>query len=139
MYRTEFLPLLKFHLRICHRLKCIPFKYHEESGCMKKFKSTRVLQMFRLQCVLSVIYCVAMFLNISLGPLTTSGRLQGFGLFIACLGATMSRWNYSIDIGPMQIINAFLDFEAKVIESKWFVKKFIGSFSVWIIQPGFWG
>ncbi|OXA49433.1 hypothetical protein Fcan01_15409 [Folsomia candida] len=61
----------------------------------------------------SVVYCTAMFLNISTNShLTTSGRLQGFAPFILCLAASIARWNYSIDIGPIQVINTFLDFEA---------------------------
>lgn len=117
MYRAQFFPLLKFHFRICNLLQCIPFKV-EKSRRLRKIKSRFVLTIFRLQCVLSVAYCTSMFLNITIGPLTTSGRLQGLGLFIATLASTISRWNYSIDIGPVQIINAFLDFEAGIIESK---------------------
>ncbi|OXA49640.1 hypothetical protein Fcan01_15394 [Folsomia candida] len=52
-----------------------------------------------------------------MGPLTTSKRLQGFGLFIVCLVASVTKWNYSTDIAPIQIINAFLDFEERIVGS----------------------
>ncbi|OXA54007.1 hypothetical protein Fcan01_11608 [Folsomia candida] len=123
MYGTVFLSLLKSHLKICNLLKCIPFEFDQRSGRLRKIKSARVLRIFRLQCVLAVMYCSAMF--ISIGPLTMSGRLQGFALFILSLAGSISRWNYSIDIDPIQIINAFLDFEAVVRVNQRFMRHFV--------------
>ncbi|OXA49068.1 hypothetical protein Fcan01_16642 [Folsomia candida] len=58
-----------------------------------------------------------MFLNICIGPLTTSKKLQGLALLISPLGCLITRWNYSIDVAPIQIINTFLDFEARIIDN----------------------
>ncbi|OXA40852.1 hypothetical protein Fcan01_24377, partial [Folsomia candida] len=117
MYREEFLRVLNFRLRICKQLQCVPFEFDQQSGRLIKTKSSRLIRIFKLQCALSAMYCTAMFANICFGPLTTSGRLQGFAIFLTCLAGTIARWNYSIDISPVQIINAFLDFEARITES----------------------
>ncbi|OXA43310.1 hypothetical protein Fcan01_22039 [Folsomia candida] len=102
---------------MCHRLKCIPFEFDKKSGRFVKTKSIGLIRMFKLQCVLTAIYCTAMFLNICFGPLTMSGRLQGFAMLLASLAAGIPRWNYSIDIAPIQIINAILDFEETIMDS----------------------
>ncbi|OXA48881.1 hypothetical protein Fcan01_16463 [Folsomia candida] len=68
-----------------------------------------------MQCILTAIYCTAMFLNICIGPLPTSRRLQGFAVFMATVSASILKWNYSIDIAPIQIVNAFLDFEERIM------------------------
>ncbi|OXA41151.1 hypothetical protein Fcan01_24014 [Folsomia candida] len=36
-------------------------------------------------------YCTAIFLNVCFGPLTTSGRLQGFAIMLACLATSIPR------------------------------------------------
>lgn len=118
MYANEFLPLLTFQIRMCQRLNCTPFEFHQRSGRFKIIKVSRIIRIFKLQGVLSVIYCAAMFLNISFGPLTLSKKLQGLVLFVACITASIARWNWTIDVGPIQIINTFLDFEEKILECK---------------------
>lgn len=47
-----------------------------------------------------------------------TGRLQGFGLLMVYMAAFLMQWNYSLDIGSMQVIHSFLDFEEKVMSSK---------------------
>lgn len=118
MFKKEFLPLLRYRFRICHLFKCIPFEFDDKSGRFIKSKSISVIRFFKFQCLLTAIYCTAMILNIFIGPLTISGRLQGLAILISSLFAAIPRWNYSIDIAPIQTINAFLDFEEKIMESK---------------------
>lgn len=118
MYQKEFLPLLIYHLRICDLFKCIPFEYEEKSERFAKSKSIKVIRFFKLQCILTAVHCTALFLNICFGPLTKAERLQGLSIMICSLAAAIPSWNYSIDIAPIQIINAFLDFDARIIKSK---------------------
>ncbi|OXA64379.1 hypothetical protein Fcan01_00593 [Folsomia candida] len=56
-----------------------------------------------------------MLANLCVGPLTMTGRLQGFGLLMVYMAAFLMQWNYSLDIGSMQVIHSFLDFEEKVM------------------------
>ncbi|OXA42400.1 hypothetical protein Fcan01_22900 [Folsomia candida] len=58
-----------------------------------------------------------MLLNIFYGPLTLPKRLQGLVLLVTCITASITRWNWSIDVGPIQVINAFLKFEERIIKN----------------------
>lgn len=118
MYRKEFLPLLKFHLQICKILQCVPFDFDQTSGRLVRCRSHLQIRMFKLQCALSAMYCTSLCLNLCFGPLTTLQKLQGLVFFIAYLTASIIRWNYSLDNDPIQLIHAFLDFEATIVSGE---------------------
>lgn len=114
MYRTEFLPGLKFNLKICKILSCYPFEWDLKSGRLIKCRPRRVA-MFKLQCLLSLGYCTGLGLNICFGRLNKIEKLQGFCFFMGYLVTTITRWNYTLDNGPSQVIHAFLDVEASIL------------------------
>ncbi|OXA41330.1 hypothetical protein Fcan01_24061, partial [Folsomia candida] len=109
MFKTEFLPLMKLHLKISEKLACVPFKFSAESQNLVESRSNHV------QWVLTVAYLSAMFLNVCIGPLTMTERLQGLTIFLAFLAASIPRGNYSPNIAPIQIVNTFLDFEGGIM------------------------
>ncbi|OXA46953.1 hypothetical protein Fcan01_18363 [Folsomia candida] len=118
MYQTEFGRFLEYRLKLSNIFNCLPFDFDKNSGRLTKSKSIRQIYIFKLQCVLTVIYAMAMFLHICIGQLTVSGRLQGVAMLLGYVMASIVKWNYSIDIAPIQVVNAFLDFEARIVESK---------------------
>lgn len=118
MYQTEFLPLLKLHLKSCKFLQCVPFEFPQNSSRLVKCQSLSKIRMFKLQCILSVLYCTLFGLNLCFGPLTKIEKFQGFGFFMCYLLASITRWNYELDNGPSQLINAFLDCEETIMTSK---------------------
>ncbi|OXA40940.1 hypothetical protein Fcan01_24307, partial [Folsomia candida] len=111
MYTSQFLPLLQHRIRVGTMLKCIPFVFDQTLGRFVQNRSPWQLRIFKVQCVLSVLYAGGMLANLCFGPLTTTGRMQGVGFFIVYFAATLMQWNYCVDIGPIQLINSVLDFE----------------------------
>ncbi|OXA49146.1 hypothetical protein Fcan01_15418 [Folsomia candida] len=108
----DFLPPLKFHLRPCHFLKCVNFEFSPSSGRLAKLKSVKLLRFPNFQSVLSVSYCLVLFLNLCLGPIGTRDKLQGAVFFLLILVATVARWNQGLhNNGAIQTINSFLHFE----------------------------
>ncbi|OXA36746.1 hypothetical protein Fcan01_28486 [Folsomia candida] len=112
MFSAKFLPIPKFHLKFCKFLNCIPFRYSENLGRLVPIKNGDTLFKFKLQCVLSTLYCGAMGANIFLGGLSTTEKLQGSIFLMAYLIGAVSRWNYELSPGPIQVINSFLQYEA---------------------------
>ncbi|OXA54224.1 hypothetical protein Fcan01_11388 [Folsomia candida] len=112
MFSAKFLPILKFHLKFCKFLNCIPFRYNENLGRLVPIKNGHSLFKFKLQCVLSALYCGAMGANICFGRLSTTVKLQGSIFLMTYLIGAVSRWNYGLSPGPIQVINSFLLYEA---------------------------
>lgn len=110
MYTSKVFPLLKLHLRICKFLKCLPF----DDGLKRltKCRSTGRILIFRVQCVLSSLYCAAFFLNLCHDRFNLPQKVQGFIFFVLYVGQAIIRWNYDLDNSGIQIINAFMDFES---------------------------
>lgn len=132
MYSTHYLKVLKRHLDVCKFLKCIPFEFDETLGRIIKTRSLKHIRIFRLECILSLIYTVAVFLNISVGHLTLTGKCKGLAFFPLYIFGVVTRWNYSLDLGSMQVINSMLEFEMKVLsgEKSKFREKW--GYSLWI-------
>ncbi|OXA61641.1 hypothetical protein Fcan01_00721 [Folsomia candida] len=81
------------------------------------------------------MYCTSLCLNLCFGPLTTLQKLQGLVFFIAYLTASIIRWNYSLDNDPIQLIHAFLDFEATIVSGLPHVPRSLGVKAVrWFTQ-----
>ncbi|OXA62679.1 hypothetical protein Fcan01_00957 [Folsomia candida] len=115
MYSSYFLPILKQHLRMCSFLKGLPFEYDDETGLVVKTRCHGTIIIFKLQCLLSVLYCSAMFLNLVIGPSTLIEKLKGVIFFLMYFNTTIARWNYSLDPTPIQVINSFLKYEATTL------------------------
>ncbi|OXA63988.1 hypothetical protein Fcan01_01404 [Folsomia candida] len=113
MFSSEFLPLLKSYLPLCHVLKCIPFDYNKDSGRLETFRSAGKRSIFKLQCTLSAFYCMAMFLNLCFGPLSATEKFQGSAFFFLYLISTVARW--APDNAPIQVVNSFLEFEHRFL------------------------
>lgn len=114
---TEFLPSLISYLRLCKRLKCTPIEYHNKTGRFVICRNVRQLNIFKLQCVLSLVYLAGMFFNLCFGSHTLPARLQGVSFFVIYLTTFIIRWNYDLDIEAIQVINSFLDFERTIIQN----------------------
>ncbi|XP_035708011.1 uncharacterized protein LOC118435721 [Folsomia candida] len=117
MIMTEFLPSLISYLRLCKRLKCTPIEYHNKTGRFVICRNVRQLNIFKLQCVLSLVYLAGMFFNLCFGSHTLPARLQGVSFFVIYLTTFIIRWNYDLDIEAIQVINSFLDFERTIIQN----------------------
>ncbi|OXA48094.1 hypothetical protein Fcan01_17345 [Folsomia candida] len=118
MFHSDFLPMLEKHLKFCRILKCVPYEFDSKKGRVIKAKRPRHLFMYRIQCILSVLYVTAIFLNICVGPLTTKARFQGFALFLVYLLGSIMNWNYSMDMTLIQVIHTFLDFEKYIMKGE---------------------
>lgn len=119
MFRTEFLHLLKFQLRFCSFIKCSPLKYNEKLQKLQKLGAEpKTVVFFKLQCILSALYCLAMFVNLCFGWLTLTAKFQGSVFFLLYLFATIARWDYSLNTDVIQVINTFLKFEESAVKSK---------------------
>lgn len=118
MFHSDFLPMLKNNLRLCQILKCVPFEFDSKTGRLIKAKSFGHILLFRVQCVLSVMYIAALFLNLCFGPLTTTAKFQGFTFFMVYFVASWMKFNYSLDMAGTQVIHTFLDFEKYILKGK---------------------
>ncbi|OXA39604.1 hypothetical protein Fcan01_25764 [Folsomia candida] len=116
MFHSDFLPMLKNNLRLCQILKCVPFEFDSKTGRLIKAKSFGHILLFRVQCVLSVMYIAALFLNLCFGPLTTTAKFQGFTFFMVYFVASWMKFNYSLDMAGTQVIHTFLDFEKYILK-----------------------
>lgn len=116
MYTTQFSALLKNYFAICHKLKCTPFVYNSKTGKLQQTSSLWHIRQFRLQCVLHVLYGIAMVVNLAFGNLTLHGRLQGVGLFMMYLSVIIIRWNYFLDKAGIQVVNSFIEFERVILK-----------------------
>lgn len=120
MFTSEFLPALKLLVRRCNFLRCIPFEFNYESQRLSRCKSNWTNRFFQSQGILSVLYTTALFLNVCRGQLSVAENFQGGIFFMVYLLGAVGKWNYSLDIAPIQIINAILDFERDVLTGKYF-------------------
>lgn len=116
MYSTQFLTFLRHHFRICKWLRCTPFTYNSQTGKLVQVKNFSHLKQFKLQCVLSICYCLAMISNLCFGTLTIADKFQGLVFFLMYLTVAVMRWNFNLDISGMQIVNSFIDFESHILQ-----------------------
>lgn len=114
----QFLSSLQFDLKVCNLLQCIPFEFQPNARRLIISRSSSQIQMFKLQCILSILYVSEMFLNLFFGSWTVMERLEGSIFFLVCLFGTISRWNYSVDIAPIQSINGFIFLEDYTLHGK---------------------
>lgn len=110
--------MVKIRLKPCRFLNCLPFAWDEKLGRFVKISEPRHLKNFKLQCIFSVVHCIAMFLTISLRQLTLTGKFLGIGFFLMYICLTRSRMNYSLDNLPIQILNMILHFESKILQGE---------------------
>lgn len=116
MYTSEFLPLLQSNFKFCKFFKCIPFDFDEKKGRFVKATSPRDVLVFKAQCVLSLFYCGAMFGKLFFGNLSTEKKFQGVSFLVIYTVTFILRWNYSLNVAHIQIINGFMDFESSVMK-----------------------
>ncbi|OXA42129.1 hypothetical protein Fcan01_23152 [Folsomia candida] len=95
MFNSDLLPMMKNHLTICQILKAVPYEFDPKTGRLQKLKNVRHLCIFRIQCVLSVLYLTTLFLNICFEPLSLNGKFQGVTFcmlyFVASDSAKLAR------------------------------------------------
>lgn len=123
MFISEFVPGVKLLVRRCNFLRCIPFEFNPQSQRFSKCKSNWTNRFFQIQGILSVLYTIALFLNVCIGQRSVAQTFQGAVFFVVYLLCVVGKWNYSLDVAPIQIINAILDFERNVITGKHFHTK----------------
>lgn len=114
MSQADFLPLLKFRVKICQFLRCVSLEWDEKQGTFIKTRSSQKFRHFKFQCIISVTYCTAMILNLIFGPLPQTSKFQGAALFMIALIGTATRLVY--DNSGVQILNTFASFERKVVQ-----------------------
>ncbi|OXA42961.1 hypothetical protein Fcan01_22300 [Folsomia candida] len=117
MYRTEFIPLLEFRLRIFKYFKCVNFEFNPKSGRFITCSSPRYISSYRRQSLLSLVYCTLLGLNLCFGPITIFQKLQGFAFFILFLNGLILRWDYNLEYGrsQCQMIHTLVAFEAAIV------------------------
>ncbi|OXA48860.1 hypothetical protein Fcan01_16306 [Folsomia candida] len=111
MYTTQFHNLMVRHLGLCRLLKCVPAKYDANLKKIVPIDNPRDIKIFRIQCIISLVYTTAMFLNLCVGPLTIPKKFQGVSFFGIYFLLLFCKWNYRLDIAPIQVINSFVLFE----------------------------
>lgn len=111
--------MVKIRLKPCRLLNCLPFEWNEKLRQFVKIKEPRHLKIFQLQCVFSVLHCIAMFLTtITLRELTLTGKFLGIMFFLIYVCLTRPRLNYSLDNLPIEILNMILHFEGNTMQGK---------------------
>lgn len=115
MYSTQFLPFLIRHLNYCRKLKCEFIDYDPVSKKLVNVATRRRICMFRLQGILTIAYTFTMSLQLSFGSLSVQQKCQGLVFLASYLILQTTRWNYSLDIAPIQVINTFVNFENGVL------------------------
>ncbi|OXA48789.1 hypothetical protein Fcan01_16394 [Folsomia candida] len=118
MYSTYFLPFLLRHIKIGQKLKSIPYEFSQKSGKLVITKDKTRIWIFRLQIVLHLMYCIAMLIHLCFGPSTVARKLQGFVFFCMYTVVLCGRWNYDVNVAPIQVINSAMEFEKKVVAGK---------------------
>lgn len=118
MYFTNFIPFLIQHLRMCKPFSCNPVEFDQKSNKFILVTCPKTIRMYRLQCLLTLLYCTVMLLHLIYSPFTWPKRFQGSIFFIMNFILLCSRWNYGLDIAPIQVINSFVTFETTVLDSK---------------------
>lgn len=118
MYTTQFFPLLVRHLGLCRLLKSVPAKFDSKLGKIVPVENPRDITIFRIQCIISLVYkyTVAMFLNLCIGPLTVPKKFQGVSFFLIYVLLLFFKWNYHLDIAPIQVVNSCVKFEKKLVK-----------------------
>lgn len=116
MYRTYFLNLLIRQLKLCRSLQCLPIEYDPKSRQVVMIQCPKRIRAFRLQSVLSVLYCSVLLPHIILGPLTLWKQCQGLVFLICFFALTLCRWNYDLDPLISHVINSYMDFEENILE-----------------------
>ncbi|OXA40279.1 hypothetical protein Fcan01_24857 [Folsomia candida] len=114
MYHTQFLPLLKLHVKICQFLQCVAITWDEKEEIFVQTRSPKQARSFKWQCTLSIFYCGAMLLHISFGRLSQTDKFQGALFLTLAILATASR--LVMDNSGVQILNTLLEFEKNVIQ-----------------------
>ncbi|OXA43292.1 hypothetical protein Fcan01_22065 [Folsomia candida] len=74
------------------------------------------IRMFKLQSIFSLLYTIATFLCVCFGRLTLTEKFQGSVFLILDILLTATRWNYSLDPSPGQIVNVFINFEKEILK-----------------------
>ncbi|OXA43029.1 hypothetical protein Fcan01_22236 [Folsomia candida] len=116
MYRKDYMRLLKPYLSICQAFKCVPFDFDRKSGIVVKTGNASQIWSFRLQCILSVVYTVALVLQICVGRLSLTDSFMGAVFVLVHIIQTSTRWNYSLDKSQGQLINSLVRFEDQVLQ-----------------------
>ncbi|OXA41241.1 Transposable element P transposase [Folsomia candida] len=99
------------HLRICQRLKCIPFVFDTLQKRIRRSTSVRQIRVSQAQNIVSMLYVSGMFVNLAIGPLSQIEKFMGFPFLMIFLCATIVSWNVGLHIAPAQIVNSFLALE----------------------------
>lgn len=113
-----YLPFLKLDLRVCKFVKCLPFEFDKNLGHLVTTGKVWNLRIFKLECILTVVYAAALIANVCLGNLTMTGKMQGAAFLPIYIFAVVTRWNYSLEVGPIQVINSMVQFENKVLRGE---------------------
>ncbi|OXA40284.1 hypothetical protein Fcan01_24852 [Folsomia candida] len=114
MFHSEFLSLLKLHIKICQFLQCVAISWDEKEEISIQTRSLKQARSFKWQCTLSLIYCGAMFLHTSFGRLSQTDKFQGAVFLTVAILATASR--LVMDNSGVQMLNTLLKFEKNVIQ-----------------------
>lgn len=116
MYTTQFLPLLVRHLNRCRVLKSVPFRFDKNSGKLVLIESSGDIKIYRIQCILTLLYVAAMFAHLCFGPLTVQRKFQGFSFFGVYVMLLNNKWNFRLDIAPVQVLNSCVKFEGELVK-----------------------
>lgn len=118
MYSTQFLPLLIRHIRVCRFLRSIPTDFDGKSKKLVLITGPFQIAIFRLQLILSLGYCVTLFLGLFLGKMSMSKKAQGLVFYSMHIVILAARWNYSLNNSAMQVINSAMEFETQLLQGK---------------------
>jgi hypothetical protein len=120
---TDFVPELKFHLRLCKLLNCLPFHYNEKSGRLYKTNSATEIKTSTRLTTLHFLYLAAMTIHIVVSEMQFTNRLQGM-LFLSMIGILFVGRPYgNVDSSPIQLVNAFLNFESQLGKGEAFAQR----------------
>ncbi|OXA47716.1 hypothetical protein Fcan01_17514 [Folsomia candida] len=117
MYTTLFSPFLKRHLALCSYLKTFPYDFNPETRRLFKVTDGECGMRHRLMCLIILAYMSTLLLGLIMGNHSAAARIIGIVFFMTyCL--PVGQWNYNLEMTPVQVLNAFMDFETKVLKDR---------------------
>lgn len=115
MYTTQFSPFLKRHLAICRYVKTFPYDFNPKTRRLFKVHDPKLGKRHQMMCLISLAYISTLFLGLILGNHTAAMKVIGVIFIMAYCLPLSGHWNFNLELTPIQVLNSFMDFEAKVL------------------------
>lgn len=113
MYSVIFQSQLQRHVRLATKLGCLPFLWSSSEERLYFTGRRALLPLITFQMLFLAFYTVAQFLHTLTGSYTIQQKMMALVFSSVYYTATSMMFNWGHDKVPMEMINAFLNFEKK--------------------------